>query len=107
MPAADLVPGDVVIIEFGKRIPADVRITESNEMKVDNSSLTGESALQLRLPECSHPNNPLETKNLAFFGTLCKEGHGKGVVIFTGDRTVIGQIANLVDSASAGETPLR
>lgn len=42
-------------------------------MKVDNSSLTGESALLLRSPECTHPQNPLETKNLAFFGTLCKE----------------------------------
>ena len=63
----------MVIVEFGKRIPADIRIIESNEMKVDNSSLTGESMLLLRTPECSHPQNPLETKNLAFFGTLCKE----------------------------------
>jgi sodium/potassium-transporting ATPase subunit alpha len=45
----------VVIVEFGKRIPADIRIIESNEMKVDNSSLTGESMLLLRTPECSHP----------------------------------------------------
>ena len=73
MQATELVPGDVVIVEFGKSIPADIRIIESNEMKVDNSSLTGESMLLLRTPECSHPQNPLETKNLAFFGTLCKE----------------------------------
>lgn len=58
-------------------------------MKVDNSSLTGESQLLLRSVECTN-ENPLETKNLAFFGTLCKEGNGKGVVIFTGDRTVLG-----------------
>jgi sodium/potassium-transporting ATPase subunit alpha len=63
----------VIVIENGKRIPADVRIIESNEMKVDNSSLTGESLLLLRSPECTNENNPLETKNLAFFGTLCKE----------------------------------
>jgi len=88
--AIDLVPGDIVIIEFGKRIPADLRILESNGMKVDNSSLTGESLLVFRSTECTHPDNPLETKNLAFFGTLCKEGAGKGVVINTGDRTVIG-----------------
>jgi sodium/potassium-transporting ATPase subunit alpha len=79
-----------VIVEFGKRIPADLRILESNEMKVDNSSLTGESLLLLRSVECTNPGNPLETKNLAFFGTLCKEGSGKGIVIGTGDRTVIG-----------------
>ncbi len=50
-------------------------------MKVDNSSLTGESILLLRTPECTSIENPLETKNLAFFGTLCKEGSGKGMVI--------------------------
>lgn len=84
-------------------------------MKVDNSSLTGESLLLLRTPECTHENNPLETKNLAFFGTLCREviiiynkqGNGKGIVIFTGDNTVIGQIAGLVDSSGGEETTLR
>lgn len=73
IPAENLVPGDLVIVEFGKRIPADIRVTESNGMKVDNSSLTGETLLLQRTPECSHPENPLETKNLIFFGTLCKE----------------------------------
>lgn len=73
LPAVDLFPGDVVVIENGKKIPADIRIIESNQMKVDNSSLTGESVLLVRSPECTHLENPLETKNLAFFGTLCKE----------------------------------
>jgi sodium/potassium-transporting ATPase subunit alpha len=54
LPASDLVPGDVVVIEFGKRIPADIRILESNEMKVDNSSLTGESLLLMRSTECTN-----------------------------------------------------
>lgn len=62
-----------MIIELGKWIPADLRILESNNMKVDNSSLTGESLLMLRSVECTNKENPLETKNLAFFGTLCKE----------------------------------
>ncbi|CAD8189747.1 unnamed protein product [Paramecium pentaurelia] len=107
LPAIDLVPGDIVIIEFGKKIPADIRIIESNQMKVDNSSLTGESVLLIRSPECTHQENPLETKNLVFFGTLCKEGTGKGLVIFTGDKTVIGQIAGLVQSSIVDETPLK
>ncbi|CAK59780.1 unnamed protein product (macronuclear) [Paramecium tetraurelia] len=107
LPASNLVPGDVVIVENGKRIPADIRILESNEMKVDNSSLTGESLLLMRSLECTNPANPLETKNLAFFGTLCKEGNGKGLVIFTGDNTVIGQIAGLVDSSGGDDTTLR
>lgn len=95
------------MIEFGKKIPADIRILESNGMKVDNSSLTGETLLLIRTTDCSHPENPLETKNLAFFGTLCKEGNGKGVVVFTGDNTVIGQIAGLAASSGEEETVLR
>jgi sodium/potassium-transporting ATPase subunit alpha len=57
---------------------------------VDNSSLTGEVEPLLRVVECTHPDNPLETKNLAFFGTLAKEGGGKGIVINIGDNTVMG-----------------
>jgi len=88
--AITLVPGDIVFIKAGEKIPADIRILESNEMKVDNSPLTGESEALLRTVECTHPDNYLETSNLAFFGTLCKEGQGKGVVIATGDRTTLG-----------------
>jgi sodium/potassium-transporting ATPase subunit alpha len=76
-------------------------------MKVDNSSLTGESEPMQRTPECSCPENPLETKNLAFFGTSCCEGIGRGVVINIGDNTVIGQIANLAAGATSAMTPLR
>lgn len=71
-------------------------------MKVDNSALTGEVEPLLRTIECTHPDNLLETKNVAFFGTLCKEGSGKGIVISIGDRTVMGQIAEM---AISGETP--
>jgi sodium/potassium-transporting ATPase subunit alpha len=105
--ATKLVPGDIVEIKAGNRIPADLRIVFSQEMKVDNSSLTGESDALLRKVECSHPENPLETDNLAFFGTLCKEGMGRGVVIYIGDSTVIGQIANLASTAGNETTPLR
>lgn len=78
------------MVKAGEKIPADIRIIESNEMKVDNSPLTGESEPLLRTVECSHPENYLETANVAFFGTLCKEGSGKGIVIFIGDRTTLG-----------------
>jgi sodium/potassium-transporting ATPase subunit alpha len=74
------VRGDVVFLKAGDRIPADIRILESNEMKVDNSSLTGESDPLLRMVECTN-DNPLETANLAFFGTLCKEGEATGMVV--------------------------
>lgn len=97
--ATKLVVGDVVKVELGKKIPADLRIIEASGMKVDNSSLTGETELLARSPDCTN-DNPLETKNIAFFSTLNKEGAGKGVVFATGDRTFIGQIANLAASAS-------
>ena len=105
--ATKLVTGDIVLLKEGGRIPADIRIIESKDMRVDNSSLTGESDPLLRSPECTEPEKILETKNVAFFGTLCKEGRGKGMVFNIGDSTVIGQIANLAEGASTSETPLR
>lgn len=71
--AEDIVVGDVVEVKFGDRIPADIRILESRGFKVDNSSLTGESEPQSRSLEYTH-ENPLETKNLAFFSTNAVEG---------------------------------
>lgn len=74
--------------------------------KVDNSSLTGETDPQARTPEGTD-HNPLETKNLAFYSTSIVEGSGFGIVVNTGDRTIIGQIANLACATSGGDTPIR
>lgn len=74
-------------MKFGDRIPADIRIIEARGFKVDNSSLTGESEPQSRGADFTH-ENPLETKNLAFFSTNAVEGTAKGVVICCGDNTV-------------------
>lgn len=103
--AEDLVVGDVVDVKFGDRIPADIRIFESRGFKVDNSSLTGESEPQSRGIEFTH-ENPLETKNLAFFSTNAVEGTAKGVVISCGDNTVMGRIAGLASGLDTGETPI-
>ena len=97
--AAELVKGDLIVVELGKKIPADIRIVQSNGMKVDNSSLTGETELLARTSECTDKDNILETKNIAFFSTLNREGSGRGIVISTGDNTFIGQIANLAANA--------
>ena len=107
VPAIGLVRGDVIEVKEGERIPADIRIISSNEMKVDNSSLTGETDPLLRSDKCDQPDKILETKNVAFFGTLCKYGKGRGVVFNIGDDTIIGQIAGLADLAKPGKTPLR
>lgn len=72
--AEDIVLGDVVEVKFGDRIPADIRIIEARGFKVDNSSLTGESEPQSRSPDFTH-ENPLETRNLAFFSTNAVEGN--------------------------------
>jgi len=72
--AEELTVGDIVEVKFGDRIPADIRIIECRGFKVDNSSLTGESEPQSRGPEFTH-ENPLETKNLAFFSTNAVEGN--------------------------------
>ncbi|XP_034177008.1 sodium/potassium-transporting ATPase subunit alpha isoform X1 [Osmia lignaria lignaria] len=103
--AEELVLGDVVEVKFGDRIPADIRIIESRGFKVDNSSLTGESEPQSRSPEFTN-ENPLETKNLAFFSTNAVEGTAKGVVICCGDQTVMGRIAGLASGLDTGETPI-
>ncbi|CAG5117965.1 unnamed protein product [Candidula unifasciata] len=103
--AREVVKGDVVKVKFGDSIPADIRIIQCHGFKVDNSSLTGESEPQSRLPEFTHPN-PLETKNLAFFSTSAVEGTATGVVILTGDNSVMGRIAGLASGLEAGETPI-
>lgn len=71
--ADQLVVGDLVEMKGGDRVPADIRILSAQGCKVDNSSLTGESEPQTRSPECTH-ESPLETRNIAFFSTMCLEG---------------------------------
>lgn len=105
VPVEQLVVGDIVHCTSGDRIPADIRIVQSNSMKVDNSSITGESDPLLRTTDpvkCSS----LESSNLAFFSTNCTDGSGVGVVIATGDRTVMGDIASLVSNIETEMTPI-
>ncbi|KAG4066844.1 hypothetical protein HA402_012911 [Bradysia odoriphaga] len=101
----NLVVGDVVEVKFGDRLPADICIIEAKNFKVDNSSLTGESEPQSRGPNFTH-ENPLETKNLAFFSTNVVEGTARGVVVNCGDDSVMGRIAGLATSIDSGETPI-
>nr|XP_002737354.1 PREDICTED: sodium/potassium-transporting ATPase subunit alpha-1 isoform X1 [Saccoglossus kowalevskii] len=103
--AEKIVVGDIVEVKGGDTIPADIRIIESRSMKVDNSSLTGESEPQSRSPEFTS-DNPLETRNVCFFSTNAVEGTGRGIVIQTGDKTVMGRIANLASGLEVGDTPI-
>jgi len=101
----DLVVGDVVNVKSGDRIPSDIRVVQSSNFKVDNSSLTGESEPQLRTNEFSD-DNPMETRNVAFFSTYAVEGSAKGIVIQTGDRTAMGRIAILASGLETEDTPI-
>uniref|UniRef100_A0A670YV81 Sodium/potassium-transporting ATPase subunit alpha n=1 Tax=Pseudonaja textilis TaxID=8673 RepID=A0A670YV81_PSETE len=103
--AENVVVGDLVEVRGGDRIPADLRVISSHGCKVDNSSLTGESEPQTRSPEFTH-ENPLETRNICFFSTNCVEGTARGIVISTGDRTVMGRIASLASGLEVGRTPI-
>ncbi|CAH8625032.1 unnamed protein product [Heterobilharzia americana] len=103
--AETLVVGDITEVKFGDRVPADIRIITASAFKVDNSALTGESEPQSRTAEFTN-ENPLETKNLAFFSTNAVDGTCRGIVISTGDRTVMGRIANLASGLELGETPI-
>ncbi|XP_074652098.1 sodium/potassium-transporting ATPase subunit alpha-like isoform X2 [Tubulanus polymorphus] len=103
--AEDLVVGDIIEVKFGDRVPADIRVISASSFKVDNSSLTGESEPQVRTPDFTN-ENPLETRNLAFFSTNAVEGTCTGIVVKTGDKTVMGRIANLASGLEMGETPI-
>ncbi|XP_066575535.1 sodium/potassium-transporting ATPase subunit alpha-3b isoform X2 [Amia ocellicauda] len=103
--AEEVVGGDLVEVKGGDRVPADLRIVSAHGCKVDNSSLTGESEPQTRSPDCTH-DNPLETRNIAFFSTNCVEGTARGIVVATGDRTVMGRIATLTSGLETGKTPI-
>ncbi|KAH9528520.1 Sodium/potassium-transporting ATPase subunit alpha-1 [Dermatophagoides farinae] len=102
-----LVIGDIVYCQAGDRIPADIRVIHSDSMKIDNSSITGESKPLLRtIDRCDDQQSYLEASNLAFFSTNCTDGSGIGVIIATGDNTVIGDLASTVSNIGEQTTPI-
>ncbi|CAG8532596.1 3994_t:CDS:2 [Paraglomus occultum] len=103
--AANIVCGDVVMVKMGDKVPADMMLFATTDLKVDNSSLTGESEPQERIPTNTH-KNALEATNLCFNGTLVVSGEGYGIVIRAGDHTVLGQIAGLTAGEKKNKSPL-
>jgi sodium/potassium-transporting ATPase subunit alpha len=107
LPAADVVPGDILYFKAGAKLPADVRFLEtSSDAKFDRSILTGESVPIVAVTESSETNY-LETKCIGMQGTHCTSGSGTGVVVATGDTTVFGHIAKLTSTPSTERTPLQ
>lgn len=108
IPSRDLVPGDVVVLEAGNMVPADLRLVETFSLKIDESSLTGESVpidkITAEIPE--ENLNPGDQLNMAFKGTLVTNGRASGLVVATGMSTEIGKIASLLQE-NAPMTPLQ
>ena len=107
--AEDLVPGDIVILETGDIIPADIRLLDSRNLQIDESSLTGESvAVEKDADEVYDTEVGIgDRKNSAFSSSIVTYGHGEGVITATGHDTEIGHIATSLDSVADKETPLQ
>ena len=107
--AEELVPGDIVYLEAGGNVPADCRIIKSNNLKIEESSLTGETE-----PVIKNANSILKTNqnlvdmpNMAFMTSAVVAGHGIGIVAKTGMNTRVGKIANMIIKDDAPETPIQ
>ena len=106
-PPAQLVPGDIILLYTGDKVPADARLLEAFTMKTDEASLTGESSpvnkSRLTLPEQTQLN---DRRNMVFTGTVVVYGRGKAVVTTSGMNTEFGKIAQMVQAAPQEQTPL-
>ncbi len=107
LPAAVLVPGDLVLLEPGDKVPADLRIISTHELRIDESLLTGESVPVLKHAAVIDAESSLADRgNMAFCGTLVTSGRGTGVVVATGGATELGRIHQLVATTQGIDTPL-
>ncbi len=109
VPSSTLVPGDIVIIETGDIIPADVRLVESANLKIEEASLTGESVpVEKNYKAVLTEDAPLgDRSNMAYMSTIVNYGRGKAVVVGTGHDTEIGKIATLIQTYDDELTPLQ
>ena len=107
--AINLVPGDIIELEAGNYVPADCRLIESYNLKIEESSLTGETeAVEKISDKIFDADIPIgDMKNMAFMGSIVVNGHGKAIVTETGMNTKIGSIANMIIEEESPETPLQ
>lgn len=101
--AQNLVIGDIVILEEGDTIPADLRLIETYNLKIDESSITGESLPVTKTPDADTEN---KNNNIAYMNTGVSNGRAKGVVIQTGMNTQMGKIASMIQEENKDKTPL-
>jgi magnesium-transporting ATPase (P-type) len=107
IPAEQLVPGDVVLLESGDKIPADLRLTEAKNLRTEEAALTGESVPAEKTVDAVAENATVgDRESMAFSGTMVVSGRATGVVVATGNGTELGRINQLLAGVSALETPL-
>ena len=104
---SEIVPGEILILEEGERVPADARLIEATGMRVDNAALTGESKPKRRIAAPEEDGHWLDIPNLVFAGTSILSGHGQAVVFAVGMRTEFGKIAGLATAVETGLSPLQ
>jgi Ca2+-transporting ATPase len=109
IPARELVPGDVVILHTGDRMPADARLLEAVNLQIEEAALTGESvAVEKHTNPLSSQELPVgDRKNMVYAGTVATYGRGKALVVATGMQTEFGKIAQLLQTVETGKTPLQ
>jgi Ca2+-transporting ATPase len=101
--ASTLVPGDLVHVLQGDRVPADLRLTDAVHLQIDESNLTGEGQPMEKESEASHPGQ----STIAFMGTLVRDGHGLGIVVATAKQTQFGAVFEMMNSIEKPKTPLQ
>jgi Ca2+-transporting ATPase len=109
IPAEEVVPGDLLLLREGDNVPADARVVQESGLRIDQSTLTGESRPVRKVPEVpvDHPANLGELPNVVFAGTSVVAGNGRAVVISTGMNTEFGKIAYLTQTVSEEPSPLQ
>ncbi|TDC32538.1 HAD-IC family P-type ATPase [Micromonospora sp. KC213] len=107
VPSDEIVPGDLVLVEAGEKVPADLRLARADELRADESALTGES-LPVRKDEVVVPDEApvADRRNVLYSGTLLTGGSGAGIAVATGAETELGRIHRLVGGAQVLDTPL-
>ncbi len=107
IPGEDIVPGDIVLLDAGDRVPADLRLLEARGLKVQEAVLTGESVAVDKSPEPVSAAAALGDRQcVAFSGTMVAAGHARGIAVATGAATELGQISGLIAHVEPAETPL-
>ncbi|OGE75536.1 MAG: hypothetical protein A3C85_03590 [Candidatus Doudnabacteria bacterium RIFCSPHIGHO2_02_FULL_48_21] len=106
--SAELVPGDIVMLKGGNKVPADARLLEASNLEANEAILTGESKATNKTPGTAEPKSLVgDRKNMVFMGTVIERGEGKAVVVATGGETEIGQISALTQNTKDELSPLQ